>query len=441
MSVGLEAFLWGLASAISLPLGALLGILWQPKSKINSAFMAFGAGALLFALSVELFGHVPHHAKNHGYYALLAALIGALIGGALFDLLNKALNNKGAFLRSLSNAKKYVARIKVQRAQAVVEELSSIKVLHGLSPEQMAGFVQRMRKISVPANTRIFNQGDDADKMFFLIKGEVQILRKNGGGSECEIATLADGETFGEMGILTEQGRSASAVTKINSYFYTLDKSDFSFCIAETPELQKQLNKLASQRIDDLSIKDAHFDGSRWRAEAISHIEMSNMPVSDDEIRLEGEVHGGANNAAFAIWLGILIDAIPESLVIGMLAMSSKGMSLAFVAGVFLANLPEAMSSSVSMKKSGMNVKKILWMWGTLALLTGIGAYMGTVFFPADPQGATFYFVIGIEGLAGGAMLTMIAETMLPEAFEQGGSIVGLATLLGFLSALCVAVI
>jgi zinc transporter ZupT len=73
--------------------------------------------------------------------------------------------------------------------------------------------------------------------------------------------------------------------------------------------------------------------------------------------------------------------------------------------------------------------------------MTGIGAFIGTIIFPPNPTGGLFYVVLAVEGLAAGAMLTMIAETMLPEAFEQGGSIVGLSTLLGFLAALSVAIL
>jgi zinc transporter ZupT len=139
-----------------------------------------------------------------------------------------------------------------------------------------------------------------------------------------------------------------------------------------------------------------------------------------------------------AIWLGILLDGIPESMIIGMLSASVTGVSLAFISGVFLANLPEAMSSAVSMRRSDMKIGRIMTMWGSLCLFTGLGAVLGAVLLPADPVGTAFYWIAGIEGLAAGAMLTMIAETMLPEAFEQGGAIVGFSTLLGFLAALLV---
>jgi zinc transporter ZupT len=98
------------------------------------------------------------------------------------------------------------------------------------------------------------------------------------------------------------------------------------------------------------------------------------------------------------------------------------------------------MSSAVSMAKGGMKRKRIFIMWGSLCVVTGIGAAAGALIFPADPEGGYFYLVLAIEGLAAGAMLTMIAETMLPEAYEQGGTIVGISTLLGFLAALLVKV-
>lgn len=73
--------------------------------------------------------------------------------------------------------------------------------------------------------------------------------------------------------------------------------------------------------------------------------------------------------------------------------------------------------------------------------MTGVGAFLGALLLPAEPEGFMLYFVFGIEALAAGAMLSMIAETMLPEAFEQGGTIVGLSTLAGFLTTLFVKVL
>jgi len=158
----------------------------------------------------------------------------------------------------------------------------------------------------------------------------------------------------------------------------------------------------------------------------------------------EGEGgHGNNKHAAIMIWLGILIDAVPESIVLGILASTaSSGSLLTFVIGVFLSNLPEAMSSSGTMAACGVNRTRILIMWSSIVVLTGVGAAMGAIIFPpgSEEEEGAQYAIAAIEGMCGGAMLTMIANTALPEAFEQGGNVVGLSTLLGFLSALFVSV-
>jgi len=154
--------------------------------------------------------------------------------------------------------------------------------------------------------------------------------------------------------------------------------------------------------------------------------------------------HGGRGvQAALTIWLGILIDGVPESVVMGILVnTATRGTLLAFVVGVFLANFPEAMSSAGTMRLHGMRRRVILAMWASIAIMTGIGAAVGASIFPPgskeDPL--VMKLIAGIEGLCGGAMLCMIANTVLPEAFEQGGNVTGLSTLLGFLVAISVSI-
>jgi zinc transporter ZupT len=159
---------------------------------------------------------------------------------------------------------------------------------------------------------------------------------------------------------------------------------------------------------------------------------------------------GGSSHGAVMVWLGILIDAIPESMVIGILVnksavegRSQAAVALPFVISVFLSNLPEAMSSSGSMKCHGIKVTTILLMWSATTAVTAIGALIGAVVFPPEAisNKNTELVVTAIEGFAAGAMLTMIAQTMMPEAFEQGGDIVGLCCLAGFLCSMSVKLI
>jgi zinc transporter ZupT len=103
------------------------------------------------------------------------------------------------------------------------------------------------------------------------------------------------------------------------------------------------------------------------------------------------------------------------------------------IAGLFLSNLPEALSSSANMLQQGWSKRRIFLMWFSLMVITGIGAGVG--YLAAGEIDHTWLFLL--EGLAAGAMLTMIAAAMIPEAVVMGsGNLVGLSTLLGFLSAI-----
>ncbi len=156
------------------------------------------------------------------------------------------------------------------------------------------------------------------------------------------------------------------------------------------------------------------------------------------------EEHKGA---PLAIWLGILLDGIPESFVIGsglLILLHSKVQqieSLSFgdvipytlIAGLFLSNFPEALASSANMRLQGMGKRRIFLLWFSLMVITAAGA--GGGFLLADSiSGVWLSFV---EGLAAGAMLTMIAAAMIPEAVHMGkANSVGLSTLVGFLAAI-----
>ena len=90
---------WGLLSAFSLVIGAWIGITQAPSPKVNASMMAFGGGALIQALSIELFGAILQHQSDTGLGCTLAAIAAAVCGGAFFSFLDKVLNDQVAFFR------------------------------------------------------------------------------------------------------------------------------------------------------------------------------------------------------------------------------------------------------------------------------------------------------------------------------------------------------
>lgn len=141
-----------------------------------------------------------------------------------------------------------------------------------------------------------------------------------------------------------------------------------------------------------------------------------------------GDQQGGS---AAAIAIGALLDGIPESAAIGISLIEGGGVGIALVAAVFLSNVPEGLSSAAGMRRAGRSPAYVLGLWGAVTLASTLSALLGYLFL----AGASGNVVAGIQSFAAGAILTMLASTMMPEAYEDGGPVVGVVTTVGFLLA------
>jgi len=349
MHPAVSGLLWGLLSAVSLPLGCALGLWKDLGSKACALMMAFGGGSLLFALTLELFAEAIHdHDPEHHYDILMVMAPCAIGGGLLFFTLDHFIAHWGSFLRKISTKTQYLANAPYNIRKTLMQSTS----LHKNNPTEW---------------TRLLDDVDSNDDEFVFVPKR-QVKRK--------------------------------------------------------PNVYRDEDARHGEEKTEHSPLHVKHDGE-------SH---------GDEQEFKLKAHS-SKQVGIAIWVGILIDGIPESIIIGILAGSPDGISFSLILGVFLSNFPEALSSSIEMQRQGMSKLKIFLMWASLCIFTGIGSMLAAALFPTNPTRSLTLLSMGIEGVAGGAMLTMIAQTMLPEAYENGGELSGMATLLGFLAALSVKIV
>lgn len=126
--------------------------------------------------------------------------------------------------------------------------------------------------------------------------------------------------------------------------------------------------------------------------------------------------------------LAIILDGVPESIVIGLGLFEGGTISLAMLVAVFVSNLPEAIAGTVGMKAGGASNQKIILLWIVIALVCAMASVGGYSLF----RGVSATWLAFIQAFAGGAILMMLANSMIPEAYEHGGKLAGVFTVMGF---------
>ena len=135
--------------------------------------------------------------------------------------------------------------------------------------------------------------------------------------------------------------------------------------------------------------------------------------------------------SGIAIAVAALLDGIPESIAIGVTMIAGGAVSMVAVAAVFLSNIPEGLSSAAGMKNAGRSALYVFGIWRAIAVISGVAALIGYAAFSHFSMGV----IAATEAVAAGAILAMIADTMIPEAFEMAHNYAGLITVVGFLVA------
>lgn len=442
--------LWALAlgavSAMSLPLGSLVGLKVRFSPRLIAIFAAFGAGALIAALSVELVAPTAlamaeadpadAHEARASFFALM---IGGILGGFAFVALDSVVNQKGGYLRKTSTTLAHIARRDRRQVQVTMQAILSSAPFDALSPdlaEALAGMLRPAR----------FKQDDilgSPSRKFTdaYIVGDGEVVVEIGGRSG---ATLGPGAFVGMLALFAPELADAATVrAKTDLTCLALKREDVEHLRAVSPDFDDACRRLAGERVGLLQqqLADWHREAGDWMQSAVEALQLR-REVPKLAIRRAHAEHKGS---PLAVWLGILLDGIPESIVIGaglftMIAARGETDSLRFVqvipftliAGLFLSNFPEALSSSANMLTGGWRKRRIFFMWFALMVMTAVGSALG--YLMAGVLRETW--LVLAEGVAAGAMLTMVAAAMIPEAAAHGRpNEVGLGSLAGFLAA------
>jgi zinc transporter ZupT len=274
----------------------------------------------------------------------------------------------------------------------------------------------------------VFFQPDDlSDRLYIIHQGELEVIYPRHLNQPPLVLTTAD--AFGELSFVTGAYHTVTAIAKTALEVWTLRKQDFEEMLQQSPGLEESVKTFLEQpKLKNYLQSRQHFDSQKaaqWVEESLNSMNVNKLIPSATRMKSMMAEH---KDAPMAIWVGLLMDGIPEALTIGAHLVTNP-ISASLLAGLFISNYPEALSSSQGMKQQGFSIPRILLMWTSIMLVTGILAALGSQVFSDAPES----IISILESMAAGAMLTVISETMLPEAYAKGGSIVGLSTLGGFL--------
>ncbi len=148
----------------------------------------------------------------------------------------------------------------------------------------------------------------------------------------------------------------------------------------------------------------------------------------DDRIDLDGS--DASEGSGAAMFLGALLDGLPEAFILGIGVALGGGVSVAFVVAVFVSNVPQGAAGTLALRQAGTAGRTISAMWGALTVASAGAAAAGYLLADRIPNQG-----VNAQAFAAGAVLVMLADSMMPEAFANGGKSVGLLTVIGFLLA------
>ncbi len=424
----------GLLTTSSSMVGAAIGLYAPMSKRVLACILAFAAGSLLSALAIELAfkGAMELHHQGFDARAAWEFIAGGFACGAIvYYAASLFLEKRGAAVRRPTQFREYALARKHEQTKALIDLLARCDLLRHLPAEAIEQILPSVRNHRLNAGEVLFRAGDPADALYIVARGSVEVVADSAGGAEtagAAIAELGPGTAFGEMGLISGGARTATIRTVTKAELLEIGREDFNALIAADPIMARAVQRLSHERaIRNLSSGGS--DASTWARVASQSLDHISRAEANKLLREAG--HG----AGIAIVLGNILDTIPGCLVIGATFDGLANLSLTLMLGMFLGGIPEAAASAAMLTRAGYRAKVIFALWATVLLAGMVAAGLGKVLIGTSESLAAVF----CEAVAGGAVLALVAHAMIPEAIHEGGSLVVLPTVAGFLFALYLA--
>jgi zinc transporter ZupT len=428
----LAVSLVGLVTTSSALLGAAIGLYVPISKRLLACILAFAAGSLISALAIELAFQGARDLHRQGFSGFTAwAFVagGFALGAVIYYSVTLFLEQKGAAVRYSTRFREYALDRKQQETKKLIQLLSECDLMRHLPPQEIEAILPFVQTHALAAGETLFHAGDPADALYIVESGTVDVMAAPAAqASESPIAQLGAGHAFGEMALLSGGARTATIRAAENTHLLKISKEDFERLLATDRQLAKAVRRLSHSRaINNLSAGGPH--ASTWVNIASSSLDHLSREEANKMLAQAG--HG----AGLAIVFGNILDTIPGCLVIGSKFNGLGSLSLTLMLGMFLGGIPEAAASATMLTRAGFRAKTIFGLW-SIVLVAGIVAAAAGKIFIGSTDSLTAIFS---EALAGGAVLALVAHAMIPEAIHDGGSLIVLPTVGGFLFALYLA--
>ncbi len=231
-----DAFMAGIISACSMPLGAVTALFWKPKNRVLAFLIAFGGGALLGAVTIDLVGN----AKEKGH--IWELIVGSIIGSLFFISVNQIVNNSGGFLRKPSTTLAYLTQQESRRFEQKISQLKRLELFQDLPQQWRQKLAGCLRVAHYPKGTTLYRQGDPSESLYIIDQGKIDLLDPQAGLTPFK--HLVTNDIFGKLAFFTGSPHKTVAVVVEDTQLAVLSRSDFEELLETSPYLLEITKKM-----------------------------------------------------------------------------------------------------------------------------------------------------------------------------------------------------